>query len=96
MMTFFAPASRWGATSAFFRNSPVDSSTISIPIAFQGSRAQLSVMFVIRISLPLTTSAPSVAETSPGNFPWTESYLSRWARIGALARELTATISRSS
>ncbi len=96
MMTFFAPAARCGATSAFFLNSPVDSSTMSTPSSFQGSSAQLSVMLVIRISLPLTTSALSLKETSPGNFPWTESYLRRWARMEDFALELTATISRSS
>jgi len=95
-MTFFAPASICGATSAFLRNAPVDSSTMPTPMSFQGSNAQFSVMLVIRISLPLTTSALSVQETSPGNFPWTESYLRRWARMEDFALELTATISMSS
>ena len=34
-------------------------------------------------------------ETSPGQVPWTLSYLSRWAMLSESVRSLTATTSRS-
>ncbi len=45
--------------------------------------------------LPSKTRLSSVCETSPGQTPWTLSYLRRWASVAASVRSLTATTSRS-
>src|SRR3954466_1012123 len=77
MMTFLAPASRCLAASARLVKKPVDSITTSTPRSPHGS-APGSRSLSTLTSLPLTISESPETDTSPGNGPKTESYLSRW------------------
>src|SRR5437867_4154916 len=90
MMTFLAPAWRCLEAVAVSRKMPVDSTTTSTPSSFQGRLAG-SFSAVTRTSRPLTKMAPSLALTSAGRLPCTESCLSRWASVLASARSLTPT-----
>ena len=54
MMTFLAPAAMWPLHFSASVNSPVDSMTMSTPIAFHGSSAG-DLALTTRISLPFTT-----------------------------------------
>src|SRR5436190_8375067 len=74
--------------------SPVDSTTMSTPSSFQGSCAG-SLIAHTRTSRPSTKMASSLALTSAGSAPCTESCLRRWARVLASARSFTPTISMS-
>ena len=56
---------------------PVDSTMYSAPQGFQ-SMSLGSMQLNTVISLPFTTSLPSLADTSPSNLPCTESYLSMY------------------
>src|SRR5699024_12228787 len=76
MMTFLAPASMWPWAFSLVRNRPVDSTTYSAPILPQGRSAGLRSA-KMGISLPLTTMAFSVEETSPLNWPCMVSYFSK-------------------
>ncbi len=94
MITFLAPACRCLDAVAVSRKMPVDSTTTSTPSSFQGRLAG-SFTAVTRISRPLTKMALSFEVTSAPRPPWTESCLSRWARVLASARSLTPTTSIS-
>ena len=101
MMTFLAPAVMWPSALAFSVKRPVDSITISTPMAFQGSSAGVLALTTL-ISLPLTTrmsgslsGADFFASTVPLNLPWIESYLRRYARLSAGTISPTATTSSS-
>ncbi len=83
-----------GATALLVKK-PVDSRATWHLRAFQGRLAG-SFSWVIRISLPLTTSAPSPASTVPLKRPWTLSYFRSRARCLASERSLIATTSNSS
>ena len=76
MMTFLAPAARCLAASARLVKKPVDSMTTSTFRSPHGSAAGSRSLRTLT-SLPFTTRLPSETETSPGNGPKTESYLSR-------------------
>ena len=92
--TFFAPASRCFAAPGRSVNLPVDSTAYSTPSAFQGSSAG-SFAASTRIGLPLMTSESAPASTVPAKRPWTESYLSRCARVLVSVRSLIAATSNS-
>src|SRR6058998_3513666 len=94
MMTFLAPAPMCLLAVAVSRKMPVDSTTTSTPSSFHGSAAG-SLIAHTRISRPLTKMASPLAVTSALSPPWTESCLSRWARVFASARSLTPTTSIS-
>src|SRR2546427_2746 len=94
MMTFLAPAWRCLEAVAVSRKMPVDSTTTSTPSSFQGRLAG-SFSAVTRTSRPLTKMAPSLALTSAGRLPCTESCLSRCESVLASARSLTPTTSMS-
>ena len=55
----------------------------------------MSVVESTLMVLPSKMMLSSVWPISPGQTPWTLSYLSRWARVAASVRSLTATTSRS-
>ena len=65
----------WPWAFSLVRNRPVDSTTYSAPILPQGRSAGLRSA-KMGISLPLTTMAFSVEETSPLNWPCMVSYFS--------------------
>ena len=92
MMTFFAPALMCAAALSASVKRPVDSTTTSIPRAPQGKAAGSRSASTL-IALPLTTIASFSALTSASRMPWIESYLSKWAKVSASVRSLTATIS---
>src|SRR5713226_3868499 len=92
--TFLAPACRCLVVVALSRKTPVDSTTMSTPSSLQG-RAAGSLAEQTRTSRPLTKMASPLWVTSASRMPCTESYLSRWARVLASARSLTATTSSS-
>src|SRR2546426_577613 len=94
MMTFLAPAAMCLLAVAVSRKIPVDSTTTSTWSSFQGNAAG-SLIAHTRISRPLTKMASPLAVTSAFSPPWTESCLSRWARVLASARSLTPTTSIS-
>src|SRR5919204_1046110 len=94
MMTFLAPAAMCLLAVAVSRKIPVDSTTTSTRSSFQGSAAG-SLIAQTRISRPFTKMASPLAVTSAFSPPWTESCLSRWARVLASARSLTPTTSIS-
>src|SRR5438105_1503022 len=94
MMTFLAPAVMCLEAVAVSRKMPVDSTTTSTPSSFQGSAAG-SLIAPTRIPRPLTKIASPLAVTSALRLPWMESCFSRWARVFASARSLTATTSIS-
>ncbi len=88
--TFFAPAIICLFTSELVLKNPVLSTTTSMPRSphgrFSGSFSEKTL-----ISFPLTISELPFASTVPGNFPWTESYLSRYASSFVSVRSFTAT-----
>src|SRR5215472_5693954 len=92
--TFLAPACRCLEDVALSRKIPVDSTTMSAARSPHGSVAG-SLAEQTRISRPLTKMASPLAITSASSVPCTESCLSRWARVFASARSLTATTSMS-
>src|SRR5215217_3791461 len=94
MITFCAPASRCLAASSRFVKKPVDSITTSAPRSPHG-RAAGSRSESTLTSRPSTDSEPPCSATSPGNGPYTESYLSRCASVLESVMSLTATISMS-
>ena len=79
MMTFLAPA--WMCMRAFssVRKRPVDSTTISAPTSSHLSWVG-SFSAVRRIFLPSTIIVLPSTLISFWNVPWTESYLSMYAR----------------
>src|SRR5581483_5491603 len=94
MITFSAPAAMCLSASSRLVNRPVDSITILAPSSFHGRFAG-SRSASTRSSSPSTTIASSVARTSFGSVPSTESYFSRWARVLASVMSFTATKSQS-
>ena len=98
MITFLAPALIWSIKPpfgvSFSVKSPVDSITISTPIAPQGSLEGSRSLRTLMV-LPATISESSVASTVCGNLPCTESYLSNKAKLFGLPRSLMATTSSS-
>src|SRR4051794_13349890 len=94
MMTFLAPASRCLAASSRLVNRPVDSITTSTPRSSHGSAAGSRSASTLT-SRPSTVIDPPDSATSPGNGPYTESYLSRCASVFESVMSLTATISMS-
>src|SRR5262249_46262316 len=90
MITFLAPAVMCLLAVAVSRKIPVDSTTTSTPSSFHGSAAG-SLIAQTRISRPFTKMASPLAVTSALSPPWTESCLSRCARVFASARSLTPT-----
>ena len=75
-----APAWRWSAAWSRSVNRPVDSSTTSTPSSFQGSLAG-SFSRGPSWCRRRRRCRPSGGHTVPAKRPWTESYLSRWARV---------------
>src|SRR5215212_6948993 len=94
MITFCAPAARCLAASSRLVKKPVDSITTSAPRSphgrSAGSRSESTLT-----SRPSTVIDPPDSATSPGNGPYTESYLSRCASVFESVMSLTATISMS-
>src|SRR5438874_2981005 len=94
MTTRRAPAARWALAFSASVNRPVDSTTYSAPRSFQGSWAG-SLTASTFTERPATRMRSPSAETSSVRLPRMESYLRRWARVGASVMSLTATKSRS-
>src|SRR5665213_3347121 len=94
MMTRLAPASRWAPAVSLDVNRPVDSMTTSIPRSDHGSAFGSRSANTAMGPLSSTRLDPST-DTSAPKRPWVESYLSRWAKVSADVRSLTATTSTS-
>lgn len=87
--TFFAPAFRWLSHPALSVNLPVLSTTTSMFSSFQGYFAESKTERTF-IFFPSIIRESSVCSTLPPYFPWTESYLKRWARVFASVMSFTA------
>ncbi len=94
MMTFLAPPSMCALALVASVKNPVDSITTSTPRSPQGSAAGSFSARIFKV-FPPTLMPPSTTETSSGNRPRMESYLSRWAIVLRSPRSLAATISMS-
>jgi hypothetical protein len=90
IITLRAPAATCFSAESLSVNLPVDSITTSI-FSFPQFTPPASGSEKTCIFLPLTIRKSAPATTSPGKFPWTESYLSRWARVTGSVRSLMAT-----
>src|SRR6266568_2038523 len=87
MMTFRAPAVRCAFALSPSVNRPVDSTAYSTPRPFHGSWAGSLTARTLMLRPATWRVSPSV-RTSSGRFPRIESYLSRWASVGASVMSL--------
>merc|ERR1719231_1995031 len=97
MMTFFAPASRWGRHDSVVVKAPVDSHTYSTPVSFHGisDGARTPERVTVR---PLTMSELPSSPIShvPEKRPCTVSYSSRYLRYSGARAPLMCLSTKAS